>query len=110
MTYEDDHRREKAEDRERNNASRIELLDQKVEHLAESLIDQLKSIQKSIDKLDLRFEKMETKSELVLITKIPGIEQQLTELKVKASLWGGLFGAIASFLIGLVLRLIPGVH
>lgn len=99
-------RAEKHRERERDNSSKIDLLDQKVAHFSHHLSSQLESIQRSIDNIDKKTDTIEADVKNLQVTRIPTIEQQLTELKTKASQYGGIIGLISGGVISIVVSII----
>lgn len=98
-------RAEKHRERERDNSNKIDLLEQKVTYFSNSLSAQLENLQTSLDKIDKKIDTIEEDVKIVMVTRIPTIEQQLIELKTRASAWSGIVGLIAGGIVSVVVSI-----
>lgn len=99
-------RAERHRERERDNSNKIDLLDQRVTHFSQHLSSQLEAIQKSVDSIDKKTDTIEIDVKGMMVTRIPTIEQQLAELKSRASAWGGIIGLVAGGVVSIVVSLV----
>lgn len=89
-----------------SNSSEIKVLIERMFHFSEKLSD----IKQSIDKMDANLEKVKEEIKHINEIKIPSITEELSGLRVKAAVAGGIFGAVGAAVLSFMLWVIQGWH
>lgn len=92
------------------NESEVKVLTERLTHLTEKLENLGKTIEKLDQGLEKFKDKIENKLDQINEVKIPSITDELSALRTKAALAGGVLGTLASMAVSVILWVVETWH